>query len=81
MVHDIENLLTRITVNSKVMTGKPTLRGTRLTVEHVLKALAGGLTFEQLQEDFPFLEPADIQACIAYASNVVESERVYTLPG
>ncbi len=81
MVHDIENLLTRITVNSKVMTGKPTLRGTRLTVEHVLKALAGGLTFEQLHEDFPFLEPADIQACIAYASNVVESERVYTLPG
>lgn len=65
MPYDRENLLSRITINSKIMLGKPTIRGTRLTVEHVLKALGGGLTFEQLQEDFPFLEPADIQACIA----------------
>lgn len=81
MLVNIEDLLSRITVNPKVMLGKPTVRSTRLTVEHVLKALAGGLTFEQLHEDFPFLESADIQACIAYASNIVENERVYTLPG
>ena len=49
------------------MTGKPTIRNTRLTVEHILKAYAAGLTFEQLKEDFPFLEYADIQACLLYA--------------
>ena len=60
-------LLERITLNPKVMTGKPTIRNTRLTVEHILKAYAAGLTFTQLQEDFPFLEQGDIQACLLYA--------------
>ena len=62
-------LLERITLNAQVMTGKPTIRNTRLTVEHILKAYAAGLTFEQLKEDFPFLEYADIQACLLYAEN------------
>ena len=47
------------------MTGKPTVRNTRLTVEHILKASAAGLTFQELKEDYPFLEYADIQACLA----------------
>ncbi len=70
-------LLERITLNPKVMTGKPTIRHTRLSVEHVLKAYAAGLTFEQLKDDFPFLERADIQACLLYAAELVESERVF----
>lgn len=80
MQQSAEQLLARITVNPKVMLGKPTIRGTRLTVEHILKAVGAGLTFEQLKEDFPFLEQADIQACILYASQVVENERVYAVP-
>jgi uncharacterized protein (DUF433 family) len=70
-------LLERITLNPNVMTGKPTIRNTRLTVEHLLKASAAGLTFEQLREDYPFLEYADIQACLLYAAELVEMERVY----
>jgi uncharacterized protein (DUF433 family) len=70
-------LLERITLNPKVMTGKPTVRNTRLSVEHILKAYAAGLTFEQLKDDFPFLEQADIQACLLYAAELVESERVF----
>ena len=62
-------LLERITLNSSVMTGKPTIRNTRLTVEQILKAYAAGQTFNQLQEDFPFLEQADIQACLLYAAD------------
>lgn len=65
-----EELLRRITLNPEVMLGKPTVRGTRLTVEHIIKALAGGLTFEQLREDFPFLEDADVRACLLYASQL-----------
>ncbi len=74
---DRVQLLERITLNAAVMTGKPTIRNTRLTVEQILKAYAAGLTFHQLQEDFPFLEQADIQACLLYAAELVESERVF----
>lgn len=63
------DLLNRITVNPAVLVGKPTIRGTRLTVEHLLKALSGGLTFAQLKEDYPFLEPDDLSACLFYASH------------
>lgn len=72
-------LLNRITINAAILLGKPTIRGTRLTVEHVLKALSGGLTFEQLQEDYPFLEQEDVQACFLYASQLVEKEKVYAI--
>ena len=70
-------LLQRITVSKDVMLGKPTVRGTRLTVEHIIKALAGGLTCEQLREDFRFLEEADVRACLLYASQLLEGEKVF----
>jgi uncharacterized protein (DUF433 family) len=70
-------LLERITLNPKILTGKPTIRHTRLSVEHILKAYAAGLTFDHLKEDYPFLEQADIQACLLYAAELVESERVF----
>ena len=76
---DTAQLLSRITVNPNVMLGKPTIRGTRLTVEQVLKATGRGLQYDQLHDDFPFLEPEDIQACILYASQLVENERVYAI--
>lgn len=72
-----EELLLRITLNPEVMLGKPTIRGTRLTVEHIIKALAGGLTYEQLHEDFPFLEEPDVRACLLCASLLLEGEKVY----
>ena len=74
---DKDELLQRITINAAVMLGKPTIRGTRLTVEHVIKALGGGLSFEQLQEDFPFLEEADMRACLLYAAELLENEKVF----
>ena len=55
-----ENLLNRITVNPEVIVGKPTIRGLRITVEQILKALAGGVTVEELLEDYPELEREDI---------------------
>ena len=72
-------LLARITVQPGVMLGKPTVRHTRLTVEHLLKAMAANLTFEQLHDDFPFLEREDLQACLLYASELVKNEKVYQL--
>jgi uncharacterized protein (DUF433 family) len=65
-------LLNRITINPEVMVGKPTITGTRMTVEHLLKALSAGLTFPILHEDYPFLEEEDIYACLLYAAQLVE---------
>ena len=48
-----QDLLNRITVNPQVMVGKPTIRGLRITVEQVLKALAGGISAKELLKDFP----------------------------
>lgn len=74
-----ENLLKRITVNPEVMVGKPTIRGLRITVEQILKALAGGVKPEELLEDYPELEKEDIQAAILYASELVNEEQVFAV--
>lgn len=63
-----KNLLERITINPKVMIGKPTIRGSRLTVEIILEKLAGDETEDKILEDYPILEREDIKACLLYAA-------------
>lgn len=72
-------LLSRISVNPKVLAGKPTIRGLRISVEHILKALAAGRTPEELLDDYPELELEDIQAALLWAAKVVSEERIYAL--
>ncbi|MEW5804757.1 MAG: DUF433 domain-containing protein [bacterium] len=67
----------RITVNPEVMVGKPTIRGLRITVEQILKALASGVTINELLEDYPELEHKDIQAALLYAAELVSEEQVF----
>lgn len=62
--------------NPKVMLGKPTVKGTRITVELLLWKIAGGYTFEEILEMYPHLELNDILASIAYAAAIIESEEV-----
>ena len=57
----------RITVNPERCNGRPTIRGTRLTVQTVLEFLAAGDTPEEILEDYEYLEPADIEACRQFA--------------
>lgn len=73
-------LSNRITVNPKVMVGKPTVRGLRITVEQILKALANGITSQELLEDYPELEHEDIQAVLLYATELVSEEQVFKIP-
>lgn len=70
----------RIIVDPKVLVGKPIIKGTRIAVEFLIDLLASGWTQEQILEEYDHLTPADIQACLAYASEVLKSERVYLLP-
>ncbi|MFQ5421448.1 MAG: DUF433 domain-containing protein [Anaerolineae bacterium] len=72
-------LVNRITVNADVMTGKPTIRGLRISVEQILKALAAGVTPEDLLEDYPELEPEDFQAVLAFAADLVSETRMYPI--
>ena len=76
---DTDNLLSRITINPKVMVGKPTVRGMRITVEQILRALAGGVTVKELLQDYPELEHEDMQAVFAYAVNLVDEEQVFPI--
>jgi uncharacterized protein (DUF433 family) len=61
-----KELLTRITVSPGVMVGKPTIRGLRITVEQILKALAADISIVELLEDYPELELEDIKAALLY---------------
>jgi uncharacterized protein (DUF433 family) len=60
-------LLERITLNPKVMVGKPVIRGTRLTVEFILNLLAHGATTAEILDEYDGLTPEDIQACLLFA--------------
>jgi uncharacterized protein (DUF433 family) len=58
----------RITVDPAVRSGKPCVKGTRITVYDVLEYLAGGMTEDQILADFPDLRPDDIRAVLACAA-------------
>ena len=67
-----EELLERITINPKIMVGKPVIRGTRLTVEYILGLLAHGISMEAILEEYPGLAKDDIYACLFFASKSLE---------
>ncbi len=72
-----ENLLTRITINPKIMLGKPIIRGMRITVEHILRALSAGVSEQELLQEYPDLEKDDFRAVFAYETKLVEEEQVF----
>lgn len=75
-----QKLLQRITINPQIFGGKPIIRGRRLAVEHVLGMLAAGDSPETILEGYPWLEMADIQACLVYAYRLVGHESIEFLP-
>ncbi len=70
-------LMERITIRQDVFGGKPIIRDMRMAVEHIIGKLAAGDTPDTLLEQFPFLEPEDIQACLVFAHRSISGERVY----
>jgi uncharacterized protein (DUF433 family) len=69
----------RIEINPAVMMGKPVIRGTRITVELILRKLSEGETETELLEDYPHLEREDIRAAIACGAASVAHEEVVRL--
>ena len=69
----------RIVANPDVLVGKPVIKGTRISVELVMDLLAAGYTQQQIVEQYDHLAVEDIQACLAYAKDIIRSERVYAV--
>lgn len=63
-------LINRITVNPEICHGRPAIRNTRYTVDLILDLLSAGMSEQEIIEDYPALELADIKACLAFASQL-----------
>lgn len=70
----------RIEINPDILVGKPVVKGTRLAVEFIVGLLAEGWSEDQILDSYPGLEQEDIRACLAYAGQRLQSERVYPVP-
>lgn len=67
----------RIVVDPKVLTGKPVIKGTRLSVDFVVGLLADGWSQDDVLQQYPGITKEDIAACLNYARDVLSAERVY----
>ena len=72
-----EKLLSRITFDLNILAGKPIIRGMRISVAMILELLSKGASMQEILEDYPDLEIADIQAALHYAYRLVANEEVF----
>jgi uncharacterized protein (DUF433 family) len=70
------NILSRISIDTNIMHGKPIIRGMRWTVEMVLDLLGSGMTINEIIEDHPELEKEDILACIQFAKLQISGQSI-----
>ena len=66
------NYLERITFDAEQCGGRPCIRGYRLRVKDVLDLLGAGMSESEILQDYPFLEPEDIRACLQFAAAQVD---------
>ena len=70
---DDSKLLERIAINPKVMVGKPVIRGTRLTVQHILGLLASGMIIDEIPQEYTGLTREDVLASTLLAKESLET--------
>jgi len=75
MIHE------RIVINPKIMFGKPVIKGTRITVEHILRKLAGGMMVDEILSDHSHLTPDDVYAAAAFAADYMAREEIIFADG
>ena len=69
----------RIVVNPKVLVGKPVIKGTRIPVYEIVARVAQGWTIEEILDDYPRINRADIKAALMYAEKLVEGEEIFPI--
>jgi uncharacterized protein (DUF433 family) len=67
----------RIVIDPEILVGKPVIRGTRLSVDFIIGLMADGWSEADILRNYPGLSQKDITACLAYARDVLKSEKVY----
>jgi len=70
------DLLPRITINPKVMVGKPVIAGSRIPVELIVKMLSQGVLEQEILDEYPKLQLEDIRAALAYAARALALEEI-----
>jgi len=75
----MQDLLQRITIDSEICHGKPSIRGLRYPVEMILQLLSSGMSTEEILEDYEDLEKEDVMASLLYASKLTEVKSIYKL--
>jgi len=70
----------RITLDPDTLAGKPVIKGTRISVQHILELLANGWREQAILENYPQLEKEDIQTALRYATDILKDETVYPYP-
>ncbi|MDQ2719335.1 MAG: DUF433 domain-containing protein [Bacteroidota bacterium] len=70
-------LLNRINTNPLILTGKPVIRGMRISVEQILKMLSRGISHQDIINEYPLLEENDIRACLLFAASKVSNEEIH----
>ncbi len=73
----MKNLLKRITIDTEICHGKPTIRGLRYPVEMILELLGSGMTHDEILDDYEDLENDDILAVLQYASKLSQVKSIY----
>ena len=69
-----------IEINTEIMFGKPVIRGTRMTVEQILRELSGGMNYDQIMEAHPRIKEEHIRAAIAFAADILANEDIQLVP-
>lgn len=70
------SLLERVEINPQVMLGKPVIKGTRITLEIILKKLSQNVSVDEILSDYPRITPEDIQAAITYTATALSTDEV-----
>jgi len=68
-----------ITINPKIMAGKPVITGTRIPVDLILRKLAQNTDINEILQDYPRLRKEAIQAALWYAGEIISQEEIYPL--
>ena len=68
----------RVIINADILSGKPIIKGTRISVEFILELLSSGMSIEDILKEYPHLTKRDILAALEYATQRLKQEEVYT---
>ncbi len=70
------NYRDKICISPDIMLGKPVIRGTRITVEFIIKKMSEGMEIDDIISEYPPVQKDDIMACLAYSADVISRDEI-----